>query len=372
LEEIEELPRGRWFLMPYNIFSIVGKDFYLDFEGEAGYLRHFKTNTKAYDKDILRFSQKAEISTLFHFGPIYFRPLAEGRFTAFSQTKDGSSEDERFTMGAGGNLGIHLWRIVPLKIPFMSIDSLKHTIDPEVSYRNIFFNNLSSNHLIFFDELDTVSRRSFFQMDLRSRLFAKRKGEVYRFLEIHLKQNFFPRRKENLEISQKEFGFLFLEGVLSFEQMSWETAQKAKLLSQTNLGITGDFLYNPYSGKIHRWNAGLQIQENRYSLLFGYRFQENLSEVLTLDLGVKLNEKWSVRSFYQYDFRSERLIQQGYSIRRKLHEWYLSFQLEVDEGVKETRFSINLYPVFLQDSKNEFAFERSQTYHPEIQNLPGF
>ncbi|RME88222.1 MAG: hypothetical protein D6785_01090, partial [Planctomycetota bacterium] len=369
-EEVEKLPQLTWESFSIPLFPLFNKPVYFDFKGELSFLRHFQPLRFKSDRESGRLDQKISLFSSQRLGFLVIRPFWEGRFTGYTKNVQGK-KDYRILFASGGSLSSHFWRIYSL--PFLSFSKWKHTITPEIGFESIYYNSLDPSKILQFDEVDSIRKGDSFTYHLRNRLLARtsKVSETYRVLEIHLFGRFFPKRKENFEILNKEWGLLRGEfylnpGTILFDKKGWSP------ISQLGITFVGDFQYHPYQGKITVFNLGLQIQEqNRWNFLLSYRFHRKTSEALTFDLRIKWSQKWTGRFYYQYDLRQKRLIQQSYQLGRKLHQWYLLIGFETDQGLKDTRFTFNLAPLFMGTMEKTFGFEHSIGYSGELYRLPG-
>ncbi|RME03334.1 MAG: hypothetical protein D6805_06880 [Planctomycetota bacterium] len=359
LKEIEELPRVRWYIFSLPLFDFPAR-IYLDGEGEGGYFRLFAANTKAPSQDVLRLNQSLELSVPFSLWDLQVRPFLYGRATAYSEGAKEKEAQLQTMMGAGVTLYLHFWRIFGGKV--------KHIFTPEVTYKNYFHRSLSPTSLIAVDELEQFDRRALIEMALRNQIyFPERK-----LLDIYIRTSYFPlAKRDNLG---RDFGLVELEGVVypwrGFVLRLWGDHF---LWKKSDLGVAFDFLWNVYTARLERWNVGLQLVDvGRMGMQISYRFQERISSILSLALQAKLNRKWWFRAVYQYDFRQGRLLQQTYTVHRKLHRWILSVSFARDEGEGNTTFSVNFSPAFLFKGAKSFGgYERDVVYRRSYSTLVG-
>lgn len=139
-----------------------------------------------------------------------FVPRAGFKLTAYSRTSDQEvSEDDLVKMfmnasttnmtgrrfksydskggskvRAVGELGFELstkvhntWTNV--RSPLLQLDGLRHVMRPYVNYTYVSKPNVKKEHLYYFDEIDRISKQSFFRVGLENRLQTRRGNSLY-------------------------------------------------------------------------------------------------------------------------------------------------------------------------------------------------
>ena len=65
----------------------------------------------------------------------------------------------------------------------------------------------------------------------------------------------------------------------------------------------------------------------------------------------KISERWQVQWLEQFDFGHDTGLTHRLHLRRKLHEWFVTMEFELDETRGETQFSLLFTPVGLSEGK---------------------
>jgi hypothetical protein len=335
---VERLPE----LTGYLIETPLGTSgFDLDVTGRASYLRFLPSNTDPLNSERMA---RADLKTVLSY-PMgrskLFRvlPFIETRVTAWEEDEVRENSIERFTVATGARVGMHLSRIFDVSSTFLDMNGLKHVIDPEVSYRNVFENNVEPDELFQYDETETVDNFEAFTFSVRNFLFVRPfrapsgeavggeansadpnsadPGPTRKLLEAEVEIDYFPDpTRDNIGDS---WGPVVGE-ILFYPRPGWS--------------VFGDGEFDvEQGGKFLEWNSGVGIPVSEdLDVYFQNRYRQHLSQTLTGTIRARISPRYEVAAQYQFDVRRNEATNQNYALARYFHRWAVVFSVEVDEG----------------------------------------
>lgn len=308
------------------------------------------------------------------------RPFFETRLTAWEDGVPGGNNLERFALATGGSAGMHISR--PFLVNVGPYDGLKHTIDPEVSYRLVFENNVDPNRVFRFDPTEDVRRFEQFTFSIRSFLFGRRKpkpeaesgdAELEPHSHSHSHSDSRPatpfrdeigsgradrawRRRRLPSVVAPEFDRLvefeietsyFPDPTRDNNRDVWGPIEGELLLRPIpQVGYYLEAAYDVQDGpRFDEFNHGLQFSGKRSVFSIGTRYRRNTGHFITNSIQWFPSDKFAFDAYYSYDFRREKNVDQFYSVVRNFHRWSVMFTLEVDTGEDDNvEFSVRFGP----------------------------
>lgn len=369
---VERLPELSFFLVEQPLGT---SGFDLDVAARGSYLRFLPANNLPLNSQRMA---RGDIRTTLAYvlgssKVVKLRPFFETRFTAWEEDEVRGNSIERLALATGARAAVHVSRVFPVE--FLGYDALKHVIDPEISYRLVFENNVDPIELFRYDATEDVARREAFTFTLRNFLFGRRASRrgihktathpasrsshgqsqdhhhhddhdhehdattsqptIERLMELEIEVDYFPDpgRDNNRD--------------------PWSPI-RSELLLHPYPGI-GYFIESQYDvedgPRFIEFNQGIQVQAYNALLGLGTRYRQHSGHFITSSLTWQPSDKFLFDGFYSYDFRREELVNQEYSLIRNFHRWSVLFTLEVDEGEDDNvTFSVRIGPRELWDA----------------------
>lgn len=274
----------------------------------------------------------------FQLGPLHFAPNFTGRYTGWSESAQDADKIGRDAWAVGARVHTQVWR--GYRDALFGMD-LRHVVEPQVLYTNTFQSSREPRELVIMDETELLQEFEAITVRFNQRFQVKPGRQVIDVLEWDNAMVFYPDadrdnngHTEGPWISRLKAGVapfvLLADSVYDFNKDEFAVA---------NVGIIG---------------ALGRIPGIRKSALIGYvghRFAKRISDVFTGNLRARLGEKWTVESFFQYDYRKDRVMNQRYVIGRNFHRFRLELEF-YSRGGDDTGFRFAFAPVeFFQDLK---------------------
>lgn len=308
------------------------------------------------------------------------RPFIEGRGTVWDEDPTGDGTLERLQAATGARVGWHLARVFPVR--WGGYEALRHVIDPELSYRLVFENNVDPNVLFVYDEVEEADRFEVLTLALRTHLFGRRvlpiragaqpdtrlggrhasgaaivsaeqggavevrddrRTRIRQLLEASLEVDYFPR--PGRDNSRDPWGPIRGETILS--PASWLTYYV-------------DGAYDVEDGpRFSEFNQGVRVRGNRTWVGLGTRYRQHSRRTITASLEWRPDSRYSFEAFYDFDFRRNKAVEQIYTVARDFHRWTALFTVGIDEGDDNVSFTVRFGPRELWDSVRERGRLRS-------------
>ena len=338
-QEVEKLPDFRWEGISLPLGSL---PIYVDWSLLAGYYRFFQKGKWTPEYALFRSDQWVRVSLPFVFLYSSWEPYWQFRFSWFEKVIQGDNHRFRSKVGA-------IWRFRL----FRNFSFGKHILLWQARYENIFWNTKSPEELYFFDEVEKGQKGEKLLLTFRSYWQRKKKHSPQG--EVHLYANYYPRKLYNREIEEKSWGFLQADGRIS-QSLIW---------IPVSLGVSGGLGYHPYRGRLYRGYAGLSLKWPRWwKISISFLYRRRIQKQVSLSGQILWNPKWAMGGYFHFDLEKKQIIQQGFTIRRKLHHWDLVIRVELDRSLEDFRISVNLLPPFFGAKKAPFASELGYGIEP--------
>lgn len=270
---------------------------------------------------------------------VRLRPFFEGRYTYWQEDLAGDEED-RLAFAAGGTLSQRVWRTWPTDIPALGIRGLRHIVDFDITYENLFHTDVEPAELIVLDEVEELTEREAVRLGLFQRFFTRRtvgaggragkEGyDVRSLLDSRFEIEWFPDRER--DNAGESWGPL---------------AGEVLLTPLEPLGAFVDGEYDIDDGYLDEINFGFRWLENRALLLeVSSRQQRHLQDTLILGGRWWGSDRFEFGAWTELDLRRDEAVNQRYSVVRNFHSWSVAFSYEIDEGEDDNRtFRVDFGP----------------------------
>lgn len=360
--EVERLPEGKLFLFQQELLE---SGFYTDLNLQGAHLQREVDDALGIpSRESTRFDLFNEWAyPLDTFDPyLQLRPFAFMRYTEYSEVLDpGQGGEDRTSFGAGVAASQQWSRVFNFRRDSVAnrvfgLPSMKHNIEPKVSYLNVFSNDLPPQELIDFDDTDTVGVRETVALSLRNEVFGRRRlpgpprkvkpllgqrdvlletaqYDTYRLLDSSIRFTLFPRSKrDNLgDVSS----------LLIFDNT-------ARVFPRTF--VRAWFELNPNKNlNAERIATSLTYRaSDKFSFTIGDRLTKSRSNIGFIWANWRLHEKWHVDLYYSRDFENNTDLEYNIILNRIFHRFALSIQYteDVRQG-RDRSVSVNFSPVEL-------------------------
>ena len=360
--DVERLPEGKLFLFQQQILE---SGLYTDLNLQGAYLQDEVDDALGVPtRESSRFDLFNEWAyPLDTFDPyLQLRPFAFLRYTEYGEVLDpGEGAEDRTSIGAGLSASQQWSRVFNFKRESVAnrvfgLPSMKHNIEPKVTYMNLFSNDLASQNLIDFDDTDTVDVRETVAFSLRNEVFGRRRlpgsprkvspllgqrdvlletaqYDTYRLLDSSIRFALFPRsRRDNQDDVSSRLIFDNTARVLP------RTFLRGWFELDPNSDLTAERIATSLT-----WRASTEV-----SFTVGDRFTRSRSNIGFVWANWRLHEKWHVDLYYSRDFENDEDVEYNVALNRIFHRFALSIQYteDVRQG-RDRSITFNFSPVEL-------------------------
>jgi hypothetical protein len=300
---------------------------------------------------MVRGDTRNEIDAPMHFGAFNIVPYAMGRATAWSDTIGGSSDDFRPYGEVGVRANEHFWRNYgDVQSRMWDVNGLKHIITPEfdafASETNVQPGDLYQMDPGIEQNVGSVQGMS---LSLFQRLQTTRgvgaAAHKVDWMTLNLSIGIFNDDTHSYNLPAGGEWFFdrpeqslprdFING-----EYTWAISDSTQFLSDIN--------YDIKSNDIGLFNAGIAVERDpRLRYYLGVRYIRALdSSVGTAGVNYKINKKYSISVFEQYDFLYSNGIDlcTSVSIIRKLPRWYAAFTIGWDATKNDLSLMVTVWP----------------------------
>lgn len=252
-------------------------------------------------------------------------PYAGIRETYYSKNKWGDPNKIRTVFNAGADASIKFYKIYDAQTNFLGLDinKLRHIITPTASYFYVHPPTISPDNLNQFDEIDAIDKQNGVTLALENRLQTKRMyGDGMRSVDLatFIISTDYMFRLEKNSLALKTNKFESIDMKLELIPYSW-----AYMLADMSIDPKR---YVIQSGSIDLVATGGE----KWSLGISYRYEDTtggISNLVTLDVMYKLNEKWKIRAYERFNLEKQSIEEQEYTIYRDLHCWVLELTWDI-------------------------------------------
>jgi len=306
-----------------------------DFLGRGDLLtaeRVFDRSSARFDpEETIRFDTYNMINAPFGFLRQRFNPYIGVRLTGYSESirvnpvsgqNEGSGTARgRVAIPIGISTSSKLSRTYSVYNKFLSINRLRHVIEPGLSLNTIPVVTQDPEELNQFDGIDAIDTYQSIKLGLRNRLQTKRgepgSEQTANVVDIGAQLTLFPG-DAGLNRRRDDYMGWYLKlnpsDTLSFSTVGNEINLRKGGIDVLNTSIT----YTP---------------SPRLSFSTGNRYIDGSSQTVFLTTSIKPNEKWNVNISQQYAFRTgavdddSRSLYSGVNVTRLFHDWIATMSI---------------------------------------------
>lgn len=296
-----------------------------------------------------RADSRQELNAPLHLGPMNFVPYAVGRGTYWGDTVEGGSDSRPYGQ-VGLKTNTHIWRVFEnANSRLWDVNKLKHIMTPQAAVFASGDGDVTPNDLFPLnpDIEQHLGKINGGSIGLYQRLLTKRgpAGSQHDvdWMRLNVVASFFdsdmatPAADGRFFISRPEYSIP--RDSINTEYV-WNISDATSFLSYMN--------YDAESGGVGRADAGLAIaRDPRLRYYLGWRYIRDLSSSIgTFGVNYKLNPKYSMSFFEQYDFDFDGGQNQASSVSiiRKFPRWYGAFTFAVDKRTGDTSLFVSFWP----------------------------
>ncbi|MCK5114360.1 MAG: hypothetical protein KAR11_06320 [Phycisphaerae bacterium] len=334
-------------------------------------------------KTMARFDTRHEVDLPLHvetpYGPLNVVPYVVGGVTYWSDSTDatlgmpnskGGKVRPYLQFGARANMSF--WRIYnQVENRLWDIHQLKHIITPELVVFGTMTGGVEPEDLYpMSEEVEGIRQNAGIGLTMRQRLQTKRgpvgNRRTVDWMRLNLGVGFFNHQAKNhsgdgaLLMSTTDHSIQrdFING-----EYFWSISDSTSLLA--------DFNYDIQDGKIDLANIGMAVNRTpRLSYYFGFRYMSDLgtrlmangdsinlnSGIVTAGVEYRINKKYSVSLYEQYDFlyHDGRNLGTRIGIIRSFPRWKVGLTMAYDQrysGDDEFTVMLSLWPEGIPEVK---------------------
>lgn len=354
LTQTEALPD----LAGYLIGQSLLKDMLtLHSEGHLGLVRYRPAEDSGMlsTRTVARADMRQEVDLPLALGPIKFLPYAAGRVTYWGDSpRDGGLVRQWGQVGV--NAAVHIWRIYNgVKSRLWNLNRIKHVITP---YGGVFWSgsNVEPDRLSPFsaDIEQNVRRMGGARLGVRQLWQTKRGPAENQHAADWLRMNVYATLFDGVDTRLRADGrYFFYRPEYSLPRNSvngdllWHISDSATVL--------GDVNYDMDSGKLGRGSAGIAVtRAPRFKYYAGIRCINGLdSSVGTFGVNYRINRKYTVNVFEQYDFNRQGGQNLGTSVTivRKFPRLYTALTFVYDRSQDDVGIVMSIWPEGIPEAR---------------------
>jgi hypothetical protein len=252
-------------------------------------------------------------------------PYAGVRQTYYSRNKWGDTNLVRGIFNAGVDNYMRFFKTYDVESDAfgMEIHKLRHIITPSANYYFTYQPTVSPDNLNQFDEIDALDTANGVKLSLENKLQTKRySGNELKSVDLAtfiVSSDYMFRLKDD-NLAYKSQKFRTVDFQLELNPYPWlYNLSKMSVNTKTCTVETASVDVSATGGE--KWLFGL-----------GYRYEDvesGITNYATTEVMYKINEKWKVRVYEQYDIENGSFYEQEYTIFRDLHCWLVEFTYSI-------------------------------------------
>ncbi|MFH0963949.1 MAG: LPS assembly protein LptD [Planctomycetota bacterium] len=288
---------------------------------------------------ILRFDTNNELSLPVSLGALEITPFVEGRVSYFGDTVDDGGQ-ARYAAAYGIRASTRFHRVYEIYSRLLDINRLRHIVVPEITYRNLFTTNLTTEDLFQYDDVDVLSKREVISLGLRQRYQTKRgprqgTGEaigaqrIVDLLIVDWTVNLYPRkdRDNNGELADN----VQLDSIYELTD---------------NVHILNKLEFNIEKGCAEINTMGVSLTKDpRFRLYFGNRYVR-VGDTNAWDISTwyQATPTWDIGWGAQYDFDRRNAVYYQLTLRRFFQAWCVDLIFAYDQGENNAVVAVAFSP----------------------------
>jgi hypothetical protein len=297
----------------------------------------------------LRLISEHEVQYPMDVGIFRVVPFVDAAFSAYNQVISGQAD--RVALTAGTRASTSFWHIYDVNNRLWDINRLRHVVTPSVAVFDTVYLSKQPDAIYQFDEFDSAGDQKVVQFELRQRLQTRRLfrstdpekvGGWYTvdWMALNLELNYFPSpdRYDNghtLSPMRAEY--------------RWQVSDRLALLSDADIRVDS-------TPEIETFDLGLSWDRSpKLNLYIGQRYiRESGSNITIGQLDYKLDERWNLGFFAQYDFGLGASNDYRVVFKRRLHRWILEFGYEYNATQHNHEMTLMLWPQGVAEGQLRF------------------
>jgi len=320
-------------------------------EAHAGVLRFSPDHDSALpDSDFgVRADTRGEVNVPKHLGPVNLVPYGFVRGTYWSEGIT-DSDIGRGMVGGGVKANVHLWKVFDhVHSRLLDIHRLRYVATPEAVVFASAGNRGANDVYPFSPDIEThLEAFQGFTVGVKQRWQTYRGGPTGRHVADFARMNvwgaFFNDTKDPGQLADGRMFFDRPEYSISRNAINGEMV--VNLSDATSL--LADVNYDVNDEEVGLANIGLAVQRDpRLRYFIGTRYIDDMnSTVGTLGVNYRINAKYQISAFQQYDFLFDNGDNLGTRVAliRKLPRWYVGVTFVADRAADDIGFVISLWP----------------------------
>ncbi|HOY09255.1 MAG TPA: LPS assembly protein LptD [Candidatus Omnitrophota bacterium] len=266
----------------------------------------------------MRVDSENELSYPLKVSFIEVKPYAGLRQTYYSRTKDPADYNSvRGLFFTGSDLSTKFYKIYEAYIDQWGLDikRLRHVVTPSVSYLYRHDPTLENEALDQFDSIDSQVRAHSLNFNLENKFQTKRQGKSVDLARVMVGTNFL------LKEDPGKGGFNTVSGDLELMPYDWWS-------------LYFDAGYDTIEEHLSTANVDFYINDegDQWYGKFGKRFNREVDDQLTTELGWRVNPKWTFNVYHRFDLDTGALKEQQYGFKRDLHAWTMALTFNETRG----------------------------------------
>jgi len=351
---IEYLPQLEWDFYKKNIAQ---SKFYFESSDKLGNLNiatvHSGVGNRAvrfHSKNILSYSDKIR----------WLRINPSIGATSNFYSRNAAGEDNIWNIGPeiGTTLSTKLYKYFlnqKWSLFGEKIDEMRHILTPEATYTYTFEPTIFNGDSVFsFDEDDSLSRGESVIFTLTNKLQARNKKRTWDFIYFSpaVTYSINPEGGESrFTTITSDFEIYPKEGISLTSEATYDI--DIRRVRTFNVDLT-------FRGKMKVFEAGEEVEKDKYTFTYGHRYSRQSSTQGTLDFSYQLTPKLQIKNYFRYEYNTGDLQEQQHKLRVDLHCWWMDIGIgrnRRDEGSSNTAvwfaFTLKAFP--------DIGFEVDQT-----------
>ncbi len=276
-----------------------------------------KTSRSGVDTDVIRGHTSHQVNYPRRFFRFDFNPFLNWDGTYWTKGVSKGFEDRhhivRRTWGGGNEVTTRFYRIYNVGGSFLGIkaDEIRHVVQPSFNYTFKRQVTLEDYKILQLDSIDSRSISDTFVFGIENRIQTKRTVKGV---------------KQRVDIVSAGTFFTY--------DMAYHSPGGAKWTTWNN-----NIQLRPYQWLTFEWNGNVDMIRDRFTtsnedvllnyrnlyVIFGHRYLQESSSLVTMDLNYWLNERWALGYYWRHEFDENQTQEFELRLTRDLHDWLLDF-----------------------------------------------
>lgn len=354
LTQTEALPDLAGYLIGQSLWN---DTLTLHSEGHLGLVRFRpgEDTDMSSSRTVARADVRQEVDAPVALGPVKLLPYAAGRLTYWEDTPRDESLVRPWGQ-VGVNATMHVWRIYnDVQSRLWDLNRIKHVITP---YGGVFWSctSVEPDRLYPFspDIEDNVRRLGGGRVGIRQLWQTKRGPKEDQYTADWLRVNVYAALFNDADTALPADGrYFFYRPEYSLPRNSvngdvaWHVSDSTTFLADGNWDMD--------SGKLGRGNAGIAVtRDPRLRYYAGVRCINGLdSSVGTFGMNYRINRKYTVSVFEQYDFNfgGAQNLATSITVVRKFSRVYTAFTFVYDRSQGDVGFVMSIWPEGIPEAR---------------------